>query len=72
MNKLMNKSVSPISVMIFMFCFSVVGLLAYLHIEKKRANEQSLFFQTTLNVALKEGVSKDSIKNALIKSDTLK
>lgn len=72
MNKLMNKSVSPISVMVFMFCFSIVGMVIYLYIVNKRAIEQKTFFETTVNVALREGVNKDSIKNALIKSDTLK
>lgn len=72
MNKLMNKEVSPIHVMIFMFCFSLIGILIYLYIVDKKAKEQKVFFETTVNVALKEGVNKDSIKNALIKSDTLK
>ncbi len=72
MNKLMNKHVHPVYVMIFMFCFSLIGLVIYLSIVNKRAIKQKAFFETTLNVALKEGVNKDSIKNALIKSDTLK
>jgi hypothetical protein len=44
----------------------------YLYIVNKKAVEQKTFFETTVTVALKEGVNKDSIKNALIKSDTLK
>lgn len=72
MNKLMNKPIHPVYVMIFMFCFSLVGLIIYISIVNKRAIEQKTFFETTVNVALKEGVNKDSIKNALIKSDTLK
>lgn len=72
MSKLMNKEVNPIHVMIFMFCFSLIGILIYLYIVDKKAKEQKVFFETTVNVALKEGVNKDSIKNALIKSDTLK
>jgi len=55
-----------------MFCFSLIGILIYLYIVDKRAKEQSGFFETTIKVALREGVNKDSIKNALIKSDTLK
>ena len=72
MNKLMNKTVHHISVMIFMFCFSLIGLMVYIYIVKKKASEQSIFFRTTVNAALKEGINKDSIKSALIKSDTLK
>ena len=68
----MNKSVSPVSVMVFMFCFGIIGMVIYLHILNKRAIEQKTFFETTVSVALKEGVNKDSIKNALIKSDTLR
>ena len=72
MNKIINKPVNPILVMIFMFCFSLIGMTIYLYIVNKKAVEQKTFFETTVTVALKEGVNKDSIKNALIKSDTLK
>ena len=68
----MNKPVNPIHMMIFMFCFSLVGILIYLYIVDKKAKEQQTFFETTVKVALEEGVNKDSIKNALVRSDTVK
>jgi hypothetical protein len=68
----MNKPVNPIHVMVFMFLFSLVGILIYLYIVDKKAKEQQTFFETTVKVALEEGVNKDSIKNALVRSDTVK
>ena len=72
MKKIMDKPVNPVFVMIFLFIVSLVGLLFYIQHEKNRADENKTFFDTTLKVALEEGVSKDILKKALFESDTLR
>lgn len=72
MNKYLEKEVKTIYVMIFLAFASLFGMAYFVVSEKAKSDRRLKMLNTASGIALDKGVNKDTLKAALINSDTLK